>query len=404
MKNGKNIVFYIGDFTIPNENVQMQLVLNNGRILSELGYEVIYIGIDETLPYGMQLSTTRICYKGFSCYRLPFKKGLRDLLNHRRYCLDILRLMNEYKGSVYCVISYQAPLLATSLLYISRWCTKNDAYYVTNCADLPIINHGTFLGRLFKQFNWWMMESINKRYSRGVIAVSSYIKDFYRSIKGNCVVIPPLVDTTAFLTPNCDNCCITLVYAGTPFPIDGRKVNGNSYKDRLDIALSTLYNVYSKGVKFKMDIYGLTKEQYLAVIKEHETLLNKCGDIFIFHGKVASDKIKHIIAEADFTINIREQNRMTQAGFSTKFVESISCGTPVITTLTSDLNDYLKEGENGFFLDISDIEKSTEKLTNILSMNRKSINEMKLKCFNSQIFDYRNYKEVMKKFMMELGD
>ena len=47
---------------------------------------------------------------------------------------------------------------------------------------------------------------------------------------------------------------------------------------------------------------------------------------------------------------LRDDNRVTKAGFPTKFVESISAGVPVITNKTSDLEYHLKNGENGFLL------------------------------------------------------
>lgn len=46
---------------------------------------------------------------------------------------------------------------------------------------------------------------------------------------------------------------------------------------------------------------------------------------------------------------IREKTRKTMAGFPTKVVESMSLGTPVITTDASDLADYIKHGENEFW-------------------------------------------------------
>lgn len=48
------------------------------------------------------------------------------------------------------------------------------------------------------------------------------------------------------------------------------------------------------------------------------------------------------------------------AGFPTKFVESITAGTPVLTNQTSDLADYLVEGEIGFWL-VDDIADSLKK-------------------------------------------
>ncbi|MBS5797845.1 MAG: glycosyltransferase, partial [Dysgonomonas mossii] len=78
-----------------------------------------------------------------------------------------------------------------------------------------------------------------------------------------------------------------------------------------------------------------------------------------------------------------------------KFSESISCGTPVITTNTSDIKDYLLEGENGYFIDIDD----TQKMSYILTLSKEHINNMKDNAFNSKLFDYRNCEESIKDFI-----
>ena len=44
---------------------------------------------------------------------------------------------------------------------------------------------------------------------------------------------------------------------------------------------------------------------------------------------------------------------MTMAGFPTKFVESISCGVPVIMNDTSDIRQYLSDGKNGILIELS---------------------------------------------------
>jgi glycosyltransferase involved in cell wall biosynthesis len=46
---------------------------------------------------------------------------------------------------------------------------------------------------------------------------------------------------------------------------------------------------------------------------------------------------------------LRENRQYAHAGFSTKFVESLSCGIPVIANLTSDIGYYLNQ-ENGHLI------------------------------------------------------
>ena len=91
---------------------------------------------------------------------------------------------------------------------------------------------------------------------------------------------------------------------------------------------------------------------------------------------------------ADFTIFVREDTRVNNAGFPTKFAESISCGVPVITNKTSNLSDYLRDGENGFWLG----ENITATLQRILNMDDSQLQVMKQQVEHAT-FDYRAYRE-----------
>ena len=93
---------------------------------------------------------------------------------------------------------------------------------------------------------------------------------------------------------------------------------------------------------------------------------------------------------------------MTMAGFPTKFVESISCGTPVITNKTSDLDKYLVESKNGFWLTIDNDQKTLKELKGILKIPKEKIQEMKRECKKSKLFDYRIYKDVVKEFLNQI--
>ena len=88
----------------------------------------------------------------------------------------------------------------------------------------------------------------------------------------------------------------------------------------------------------------------------------------MFHGKVSNLEARNKISKADFSILFRNVNKMTSAGFPTKVSESISCGTPVITNSTSDLEHYIINGKNGFLVNLNS-KPLTNELTNISILN-----------------------------------
>ena len=94
---------------------------------------------------------------------------------------------------------------------------------------------------------------------------------------------------------------------------------------------------------------------------------------------------------------------MTKAGFPTKFVESISAGTPVITNLTSDLAYYMRDPMFGFSIDQHDFNSSLAIITDCIKMDNIRILEMKDYCLKSRIFDYRNFSDRTESFMRNIG-
>ena len=159
----------------------------------------------------------------------------------------------------------------------------------------------------------------------------------------------------------------------------------------MDIVIDFLLKIKKD---FEFNIYGLSQEEYLSVIKRHNKKLDKR---IIFHGKKSRDIVLNELRNSDFLIFFRKENKVTKAGFSSKFAESITCGIPVITTNTSDLSSYLKDGINGFFVDLN--EDGLKKLNDIFNISKDDILKLKQSTYNSNLFNYEKYKQDVSRFL-----
>ena len=112
--------------------------------------------------------------------------------------------------------------------------------------------------------------------------------------------------------------------------------------------------------------------------------------------------VQEAVNHADFTILLRNRNRATMAGFPTKIVESLACGTPVITTRTSDLEHYIVDGDTGFFIDISSEEKMVKALLSIFRSSKTIVPTMKANCFNSKSFCTEKFEGPVNEFISNL--
>ena len=76
---------------------------------------------------------------------------------------------------------------------------------------------------------------------------------------------------------------------------------------------------------------------------------------------------------------MRDRNRVVEAGFPTKIVESITCGTPVIANKFSNIAEYLNEN-NSILIDSFD------------EFQEALFRAADKKCpFDNTCFDYHNY-------------
>jgi len=135
---------------------------------------------------------------------------------------------------------------------------------------------------------------------------------------------------------------------------------------------------------------GVTKQQYL-ISFGLDSLPRKMGGRVSFKGRLSHLETIKFIKSSDYSIFFRNNNLATKAGFPVKFVESIACGTPVITNSTSNIKDCLIDGKLGYLLDDTSESTLVESLNKVIELPKIRIEHMKKKCLNSNTFMYQNY-------------
>ncbi len=253
------------------------------------------------------------------------------------------------------------------------------------------------------KLNWRALHAINKKRADGVIAVSYYIENFYHQQGRPSVVIPPLFDTDLLIDTiiKPKRLVVHFIYAGFPFVSGSSKVKPSGMKDRLDLIIDFFSSVAKRNINFRFDIVGITKKEYITCIPRHKNVLNNLSDRIVFHDRLSHDEIVRILQKSDFTINFRDKNRMTLAGMSTKVVESISMGVPVIMNDIGDTFNYVLDGYTGFKLSYS-LEDNIDKICWICNLNRDLIEKMKEHCINSHAFFPIRFIEQFDSFLKKL--
>lgn len=391
----KETVIYIGGFELPDKNAAAQRVIANARIIRELGYTPVLIGINRELRcYNVENMTYNKFY-GFDCWGLPYPIKTTDWLKHLYDINGFIKILNKYKN-IKAVICYNYQSIAFERIRV--YCQKHKIKIIADCTEWYRSDEGSLPFRIIKYFDTsFRMRYVNKKVNALIVA-SAFLKNYY-DMKSS-VIIPTLISNFSNKANHehlSGNEYPKLVYAGIPFRLGRQLKQRSKAKDRLDIAIQALNSIYKRGVKFTFDIYGITKAQYLQSLPEDKKIIDELEESLKFHGRKDSEFIKKEISNADYTLLIRDDNRTTKAGFPTKFTESIVCGTPVITNKTSDIDKFLIEGSNGFIIDKNNNKVDENKLIEILSLDKSTRANLKRYCRESNMFDISNWISEMKK-------
>lgn len=109
-----------------------------------------------------------------------------------------------------------------------------------------------------------------------------------------------------------------------------------------------------------------------------------------FIGRVTHDKVLEILSNSDFFIfpSLGE-------GLSLSVLEAMACGLPCIVTKNSGANDAIHDGENGFVVDIQNIDILQEKME-WFDKNRALIPEMSYRAKEAiDIFNWENHERCL---------
>ena len=382
----EKVILYVGNFESPTNSAAGKRVYGNKLLLEKCGYKVKMIG-KRAKENSEAMGEPDFSY--FPSYGM-------------RYVKKYIQWLDEYQNFMnvepICMIRYGSPTLAWFDKLLQDYGHKRNIPVIADVVDWLSVDGGNIVFRLIKSFDTWLEKDVFNRNADGLIVISQYLQQVYRKNK-NVLVLPPLV--LEYLPSHAvASETVKIVYAGTPFRKGIQIKNPHKIKDRLDLAVEALIRA-STNVKLLFSIYGITKEEYLVAFPQQRELVEQSNAIR-FMGKCPMDVVQTAVNEADYTILLRERNRATMAGFPTKVVESLSLGTPVITTRTSDLSSYITEGEQGFFVDIGDIEQLCKQLQKILTSDATQRRKIQMACVNKKNFTVDEYLEDTKCFLQKM--
>lgn len=340
----KGIILYIDAMIMPNGNAAAQRANAICQSLIDLGYQPVVVGLDNDINENINVIDTKKTWNGIDCYAVTYPITVKQWINRMVTIKPFIEVMKKYgieniKGLI--AMDYES----ISLLRLKRYCKKNDIKLIADSVEWYGKSHLPFPKNIVKDFDTSIRMKFIYPKMEYMICISRYLFDYYsQSVKNICMVPGTIIPNNPKwnLPDYKGNKELTLSYAGNP---------GNLFqKERLDWLIRAVYEMNLEGINCKLLACGFDNNIILNNFKDISSTKIFKNKIHTY-GVLSHNECLKIIAKSDFSVIIREDTRVTNAGFPTKLSESLGCKTPIITTKTSNISEFIEEGQNGFFID-----------------------------------------------------
>lgn len=362
-------IYYVGAFGFPNGGAAARRILGNIKTIQLNGYEV-------TVVNGSSESNTEL-FDGIPVHSVSERPKVdapifNKLFKYLMMGANTIKLIKEQKQKPDAIILYSgyAPYLFKLLFY----CKTNNIKLYFDCVEW--YEPKRKYQYLFKPYYWNIEASMRLLIPLcdGVICISKFLNDYYHKKGLKVVQIPPTLCVNSL--PEKDVFHPTkpykLVYTGNP-----------GHKDKL----SEIVNIIKKFPnEFELHIAGIEGT-------------NECN--VFYYGEICHELAIKLVSSCHFSILFRPNNKVSKAGFSTKVVESMFCGTPVITNNTGDLSEYIEDNVNGYIFDGFSAKELECKLNYISLIDDINYTELSKNAKKTafRYFKYERYKESFQELL-----
>lgn len=400
MSQARNGILILGAFRFPNGDAAAARVLGVGKALRSEGYKVAYAGWEQSERPEDSDGNGGFSYEGFSyCSQGEFRTRqlppVRRLLGYLFAGSNTLKWLKSIRTeNVRAIITYHGGSLF--LLRLALFCRLRGIKLIADCTewyDPEGLVGGRFgIAHLDNEFR---MRFVNRLIGR-LIVISHFLQDYYSARSCQVVRVPPTIDLGdqkwQVTVEKNSRAVLSLVYAGVP-----------GKKDLLSSALYGIRHLKNEGISIVLNLLGPSRADLLSCVEGDERLLDDLEGALVFHGRVEQEMVPRIVAQSDFSILLRPVKRVSSAGFSTKLVESLAAGVPVIANCTGDINQYIKDGREGILLAGTAVEDFLAGVRRALAMSELELNEMKhaaKKCAENS-FSYSQYSILLADFFSD---
>lgn len=377
----KDVVLYIDAMIMPDKNAAAQRATAVCKSFIDIGKRPVIIGLNTDIDSNTNILETLENYYGIDCFAIKYPVSVKEWLSRMTTIKPFIDVIHKYgKENIHSIVAMDYEVIA--LTRLKRYCDKNDIHLIADSVE--------WYGKSKLKFPMNVVKDLDTKLRMGyvyprldyMICISEYLYKHFSKHVPHIVEIPGTVDKYDLKWSQIykykGNDMLTIGYAGHP---------GHSCeKERVDWLIRAICELNEEGIMCRLITAGFDKN----IIENHvpDIINYKFYNSRIrYMGKVSHLECLNIIATCDFSAIVREDNRVTKAGFPTKLSESFGCKTPVIATKSSNVEDYIIEKKNGYLIEEFSFESIKAIIRKISRLSSKEIMDMHNNLENTLNYD-----------------
>lgn len=365
-------VLIVTYYRYPNGDAGAVRQHNLAKLYERIGCDVTVVGMGNSSLKEIK-TYEGIKYTSFRHSNKSNISKLKNVLFYTKYLREMLYSENKFD------VIHLANTNINILLWLKHYKRKNNILLIHDSVEWYSAKQFKmkFLSPSYVFKNIANNFIIDKNIK--VISISNYLQKHFEKKGIETIRIPVVFDAKEMRINRSNNSKMVITYAGSP----GKK----DYIDVMLEGISKLDQLYLNQIEFR--IFGIDENTIKRLCDLNSVDFSTIKNALKIYGRVDRKIVIENLESSDFGVMLRDSNaRYAKAGFPTKIVESLTCGTPVITNISSDLGEYLVDTVNCIIVENCDSISFAKAIQKALSLNNATLSKMKMKAYKTALKNF----------------